>query len=119
MSTPLTDDVIERDLEFAIKIARAAGQRVLALRNTERWEGKLMADIGAFQSADQSTDEFKMLGNRLVENMTKNLFFIGVVQSPAPLIHRNVLKNVTDFKTHSYEYYRTYPYRGPQWWLDE
>ena len=31
----------------------------------------------------------------------------------------NNLKNFTSFKTHSYEYYRTYPYRATQWWLDE
>ncbi|SMX23750.1 ABC transporter substrate-binding protein [Boseongicola aestuarii] len=80
---------------------------------------QLIADINAFQSADQSSDEFKMLGNRMVENMTSNLFFIGTVNAPAPLINNNDLKNFTEFKTHSYEYYRTYPYRATQWWLDE
>ncbi|NNJ67610.1 MAG: ABC transporter substrate-binding protein [Boseongicola sp.] len=80
---------------------------------------QLIADINAFQSADQSSDEFKMLGNRMVENMTKNLYFIGTVNAPAPLINNNDLKNFTEFKTHSYEYYRTYPYRATQWWLDE
>lgn len=80
---------------------------------------QLMDDINAFQSADQESEEFKVLGNRMVENMTKNLFFIGTVAAPAPIIHRNNLKNVADFKTHSYEYYRTYPYRATQWWLDE
>jgi len=53
MSIELTDDVIARDLAFAISIARAAGERVLALRNTGRWEGKMMADIG-----DQAADGF-------------------------------------------------------------
>lgn len=80
---------------------------------------QLIADINAFQSADQSSEEFSTLGNRLVENMVSNLLFIGTVQSPAPVYHHNKLQNFTDFKTHSYEYYRTYPYRASQWWLNE
>lgn len=80
---------------------------------------QLIDDINAFQSADQESDEFKELGNRMVKNMTENLLFIGTVNAPAPLIHHNNLKNFTEFKTHSYEYYRTYPYRATQWWLDE
>ena len=80
---------------------------------------QLISDINAFQSADQSGEEFKTLGNRLVENMVSNLLFIGTVQSPAPVYHHNKLQNFTDFKTHSYEYYRTYPYRASQWWLTE
>ena len=39
--------------------------------------------------------------------------------SPDPIYHRNALKNVPEFKTASYEYYRTFPYRASQWWLDE
>ena len=79
----------------------------------------MMADIDQFQSTPVGTDQFNELGARLVENMVSNLLFIGVVQAPAPVYHRNILKNFTTFKTHSYEYYRTYPYRGPQWYLDE
>jgi len=30
-----------------------------------------------------------------------------------------VVKNVVEYKTHSFEYYRSYPYRPTQWWLDE
>ena len=48
-----------------------------------------------------------------------NLIKIGIALSPAPVYHRNVLKNFVEFATHSYEYYRTYPYRGTQWYLDE
>jgi peptide/nickel transport system substrate-binding protein len=55
----------------------------------------------------------------MVEHMTKELLFIGTVIAPAPMIHRNNLINFTETKTHSYEYYRTYPYRATQWWLDE
>ena len=80
---------------------------------------QLIADINIFQSADQSSAEFRELGERLVKNMVENLLFIGTVNAPAPMIHHNSLKNFTSFKTHSYEYYRTYPYRATQWWLDE
>jgi peptide/nickel transport system substrate-binding protein len=80
---------------------------------------QLIADINKFQSADQSSAEFRQLGERLVKNMVENLLFIGTVNAPAPMIHHNNLKNFTSFKTHSYEYYRTYPYRATQWWLDE
>jgi len=55
----------------------------------------------------------------MVKNMTENLLKIGVAQKPAPIYRRNVLKNFVEFKTHSYEYYRTYPYRGTQWYLEE
>ena len=51
MSNEITDAEIERDLAFAIHTARAAGERVLALRETGRWEGKTKADIG-----DQAAD---------------------------------------------------------------
>jgi 3'(2'), 5'-bisphosphate nucleotidase len=47
----ISDQEIERDLAFAIEIAREAGRRVVGLRNEKRWEGKMMADIG-----DQAAD---------------------------------------------------------------
>ena len=80
---------------------------------------QLIADINAFQSTSAGTPESDALGARLVENMVSNLLFIGTVQAPAPVYHRNALKNFTEFKTQSYEYYRTYPYRATQWFLDE
>jgi peptide/nickel transport system substrate-binding protein len=51
--------------------------------------------------------------------MTGNLLFIGIVQAPAPIYHRNALKNFKEFVFHAYEFYRTYPYRATQWYLDE
>ncbi len=80
---------------------------------------QLIDDINAFQSAEAGSAEFEMLGQRLVKNMTENLLFIGTVQGPSPVYHRNALKNFVEFKTHSYEFYRTYPYRATQWFLDE
>ena len=80
---------------------------------------ELIEDTNALQSATEGTEEFAMYAQRMVKNMTENLLFIGTVHSPNPIFHRNALKNFADFKTHSYEYYRTYPYRATQWWLDD
>jgi len=83
------------------------------------WVKDLIADVNAFQSADQSSAKFRELGEKMVKAMVENLLFIGTVNAPAPMIHNNNLNNFTSFKTHSYEYYRTYPYRATQWWLNE
>ncbi len=80
---------------------------------------QLIEDINKFQSTQTGTPESDALGARLVENMTSNLLFIGTVQAPAPIYHNNNLKNFPEFKTQSYEYYRTTPYRPDQWFLDE
>jgi peptide/nickel transport system substrate-binding protein len=80
---------------------------------------QMMEDITAFQSALVGTPESDKLGARLVENLVSNLLFIGTVQVPAPIYHRNIVKNVVEYTTHSFEYYRSYPYRPTQWWLDE
>ena len=80
---------------------------------------EMIKDIDIFQSAVAGTPEFEQAGQRLVENMVGNLLFIGTVLAPSPIYHRNALKNFTEFNTSSYEYYRTYPYRAFQWYLDE
>jgi len=84
-----------------------------------QWAKDMIDDINALQSAAQGSDEFNAIGARMVENMTKNLMFIGTVNAPAPITHRTALKNFHTFQTQSYEYYRTYPYRATQWYLDE
>lgn len=83
------------------------------------WAKKLAADIDAFQSAVPGTAESNALGAGLVENFVSNMVMIGTVKAPEPIYASNNLKNFTEFKTWSYEYYRTYPYRATQWWLDE
>ncbi len=80
---------------------------------------KLAADIDAFQSAVPGSEESNALGAALLEGFVGNLVMIGTVQAPEPVYSSNKLKNFTEFKTWSYEYYRTYPYRATQWWLDE
>jgi 3'(2'), 5'-bisphosphate nucleotidase len=44
---------VRRDLDFAIRAAHAAGERVLALRASGRWKDDVLADIG-----DQAADGF-------------------------------------------------------------
>lgn len=80
---------------------------------------ELVADINAFQSVPVGTAESDEIGARMVQNMVENLLFIGTVQAADPIYHRNALKNFVEFQTASYEYYRTYPYRAYQWYLDE
>ncbi len=80
---------------------------------------QLKADIDAFQSTPVGSAESDEIGARLVENMVENLLFIGTAMTPDPIYHRNALKNVVEFKTASYEYYRTFPYRAHQWSLSE
>lgn len=53
MNSTLSPETVERDLAFAIQIAQEAGRRVTALRATERWEGKMLADVG-----DQAADGY-------------------------------------------------------------
>ena len=78
---------------------------------------EMMKDIVAFQSAAVGSDTFNKLGAKLTKNMVENLLFIGLVSAPNPIYARKALKNFTEFKTWSYEYYRTYPYRPTQWFL--
>jgi peptide/nickel transport system substrate-binding protein len=80
---------------------------------------QLIADINAFQSEPGGSEKSNELGARLVENLTGNLLFIGTALTPDPIYVSNKLKNVADFNTASYEYYRTYPYRAQQWFLEE
>ena len=42
---------------------------------------------------------------------------LASVNAPAPIYHRNVLKNFIPFKLHASEYHRTYPYRATQWYF--
>lgn len=79
----------------------------------------MMEDINAFQAAPVGTPESDALGLKLVENMTGNLLFIGTVKEQKPIYHAATLKNVPKFKTASYAYYRTYPYRPSQWFFAE
>jgi len=49
----ISPETLDTDLQFAIAIARQAGQRALGLREEERWEGRMLADVG-----DQACDGY-------------------------------------------------------------
>ncbi len=49
----MNDGYLHAELGFALEGAREAGRRVLALRAADRWEGKMLADIG-----DQAADGY-------------------------------------------------------------
>ncbi len=83
-----------------------------------KWVYNIIDDINAFQSQPTGSAKFNELGARLVETMVSQTLFIGTVLAAAPIYHHNSLKNVTDFKTHSYEYYWNFPYRGTQWYFE-
>ena len=83
------------------------------------WVDVMGADILAFQAATAGSDESNALGAKLVQSMVDNLLFIGTVKAAAPVYHSNKLVNFPEFQTASYSYYWAYPYRGPQWSLDE
>ncbi|MGD9295293.1 MAG: ABC transporter substrate-binding protein, partial [Roseobacter sp.] len=76
-------------------------------------------DIAAFQQAVPGSEEAAEIGKRIAKNWADNMLMIGTVNAPAPIYVRNGLRNVPEFQTWSYEYYRTYPYRATQWFLAE
>jgi len=83
------------------------------------WAYEMIDDISAFQSATPGSAESNRLGQKLVKNLTEHLLFIGTVKSVSPVYHHNTLKNFPEYKTASYAYYRSYPYRGHQWYFDK
>lgn len=78
---------------------------------------ELIADITAFQALETGTSKSNALAAKLAKDMTENLLFIGTVLGGEPIYHHKSLQNFVEFKTASYEYYRTFPYRGHQWWI--
>lgn len=83
------------------------------------WVGELAQHLAAYQASEPGTDASKAAAAKMVEIMTSQVLFIGTVNAPAPIYRSNNLHNFTEFKTQSYEFYRTYPYRPAQWYLTE
>ena len=84
-----------------------------------QWAYDLSDGIDKFQSFELGTAGSNEWGEKITTMLTEQTLLIGTVKAPFPTYHRNALKNFTQFKTTSYEYYRTYPYLATQWWLDE
>ncbi|MEM9813912.1 MAG: ABC transporter substrate-binding protein, partial [Pseudomonadota bacterium] len=79
----------------------------------------MIEDIAAFQQAVPGSADAAEIGARIAQTWAETFLMIGTVNAPAPIYVRNGLKNVPEFQTWSYEYYRTYPYRATQWFLAE
>jgi peptide/nickel transport system substrate-binding protein len=84
-----------------------------------QWVYDLSDAIDAFQSYALGTPESNEWGEKMTTMITEQSLLLGTVKAPFPTYHRNALKNFAQFKTTSYEYYRTYPYLPTQWYLDE
>ncbi|MCV2889334.1 ABC transporter substrate-binding protein [Ruegeria aquimaris] len=83
------------------------------------WVAELKGELDTYQSSAPGTEASIAAAQKMVEIMTGQVLFIGTINAPAPVYHSNKLKNFPEFKTQSYEFYRTYPYRPAQWWLSE
>jgi peptide/nickel transport system substrate-binding protein len=83
------------------------------------WVDGMKDAIGTVQSSVVGTAASNAAVSELIALTTENLIYYGIVLAPGPVYHRNSLKNFPTFKTASYEFYRTYPYIGPQWYIDE
>ncbi len=83
------------------------------------WVDELKAQLDIYQSSAPGSEASQAAAQKMVEIMAGQTLFIGTINAPSPVYHANVLENVPSFKTSSYEFYRTYPYRPAQWWLSE
>lgn len=83
------------------------------------WAQDVMTDLATYQSSVPGSEASNAAAAGMVEKMTGNMLILGTVLAPAPIYFDKDLKNVPEFKTSSYEYYRTYPYRPQQWFLAE
>ncbi|WP_370255433.1 ABC transporter substrate-binding protein [Nioella sp.] len=83
------------------------------------WTGELAETVAAWQQLQPGSAESNELGQQIIQQIQDGFMFIGTVQAPNPVYHSNALQNFMAPQTWSYEYYRMYPYRPQQWWLDE
>ncbi|MCG8427507.1 MAG: ABC transporter substrate-binding protein [Chromatiales bacterium] len=56
-------------------------------------------------------------GYRMAERTVDDLFIIGTVKAVSPIYRSKKLANFEVQKTHSYDYYWSYPYLPTQWYL--
>ncbi len=65
------------------------------------------------------TDESNKTGLAIAERIVDDLFIAGTVKAVKPIYYSQKLGNFEVQKTHSYDYYWTYPYLPTQWYLSE
>ena len=82
------------------------------------WTAEMAETIIEWQQFQPGTPESDSLGAALIDMSLEQLLYIGLVKAPAPVYRSNLLGNFHPPVTWSYEYYRMYPYRPAQWWLE-
>ena len=83
------------------------------------WVAPLGDKIAQWQRHVPGTEASNRAGNEAIGLMQDAFMFIGTVNAPNPIYRSNLLGNFETPRTWSYDYYRTYPYRGHQWFLSE
>lgn len=83
------------------------------------WTDELRSLVLEWQRNLPGTAELNELGTQIVDKIQEGFMFIGLMTSPAPVYRANALQNFMFPQTSSYEYYRMFPYRPQQWWLEQ
>jgi peptide/nickel transport system substrate-binding protein len=71
-----------------------------------------------FKTLLPGSDEYVKVGQEIGDIHMKNLFLIGILgPSPSVTIAKNRLGNFVPPLVTAFEFYRTYPYRPDQWYI--
>jgi len=96
-------------------------------RNTNGAEGvkppatvDKMSDMAAkFVTLKMGSDASNALGAQMAQRAADDMFVVGTVKAVSPIYRSRKLGNFEVQKTHSYDYYWSYPYMPTQWFLSE
>ncbi|WP_136679368.1 ABC transporter substrate-binding protein [Neptunomonas sp. XY-337] len=96
-------------------------------RNTNGAEGvkppatvDKMSELAAkFVTLKMGSDASNKVGAEIAQRVADDMFVVGTVKAVAPIYRSNKLGNFQVQKTHSYDYYWSYPYMPTQWFLAE
>lgn len=96
-------------------------------RNTNGAEGvkppatvDKMSELAAkFVTLKMGSDASNKIGAEIAQRVADDMFVVGTVKAVAPIYRSNKLGNFQVQKTHSYDYYWSYPYMPTQWFLAE
>lgn len=77
----------------------------------------MAADAARFVTLKMGSDASNQLGAKMAQRAADDMFVVGLVKAVAPIYHSRKLGNFQVQKTHSYDYYWSYPYMPTQWFL--
>jgi peptide/nickel transport system substrate-binding protein len=73
-----------------------------------------------WQASTPGSDEYVSLIQEIVEIHRDHFWLIGTIsEAPAITIVSNRMKNVPQWSVQAWDYYRTYPVRTDQWYIEE